>query len=54
MAHIDIIGDKIWVQADNTEEGLAYQLAESGIPREQIVLGYRMAEIRPHTGYAVV
>ncbi|HYV38883.1 MAG TPA: XisI protein [Gemmataceae bacterium] len=54
MAHIDLIGDKIWVQTDGTEEGLAFQLAEAGIPRDQIVLGYRMAEIRPHTGYAVV
>jgi hypothetical protein len=53
MAHIDIIGDKVWVQTDGTEEGLAGQLVEAGIPADRIVLGFRMAEVRKHTGYAV-
>ena len=54
VAHIDLVGDKIWVQKDGTEEGLAHQLVQAGIPKDKIVLGYRIPEIRKHTGYAVV
>ncbi|MCI0639234.1 MAG: XisI protein [Gemmataceae bacterium] len=53
LAHIDLVGDKVWIQHDGTEEGLANQLREAGIPAEQIVLGYRIPEVRKHTGYAV-
>lgn len=51
--HIDIIDDKIWIQHDGTSPGVARELVEAGIPRESIVLGFRPAHIRPHTGYAV-
>lgn len=50
--HIDIIGDKIWVQKDDTEDGVAGELLEGGIPRENIVLGFRHPEIRQYTGFA--
>ncbi|HEV3145403.1 MAG TPA: XisI protein [Gemmataceae bacterium] len=53
LAHIDLIGGKVWVQHDGTEEGLANQLRDAGIPAEHIVLGYRIPEVRQHTGYAV-
>lgn len=53
LAHIDLIGDKIWIQHDGTEEGLANQLRDAGIPAEHIVLAYRIPEVRQHTGYAV-
>ena len=53
LAHIDLVGDKVWIQHDGTEEGLAQQLRQAGIPADQIVLGYRMPEIRRHTGYAL-
>lgn len=53
LAHIDIKNEKAWIQEDNTEEGLATQLREAGIPASQIVLGYRIPEVRAHTGYAV-
>jgi hypothetical protein len=51
--HIEIIGDKIWVQRDGTEDGIALDLENAGIPREHIVLGFKPAEVRPMTGYAV-
>ena len=54
LAHIDLIGDKIWVQTDGTEAGLAHELVEAGIAPQQIVLGYRIPEIRQHTGFAVI
>ena len=53
LAHIDLVGDKVWIQHDGMEEGLANQLRDAGIPAENIVLGYRIPEVRQHTGYAV-
>ncbi len=53
LAHVDIVGDKVWIQHDGIEEGLANQLRDAGIPAEHIVLGYRIPEVRRHTGYAV-
>lgn len=54
VIHIDLIGDKVWVQRDNTENGIADELAEAGIPKEHIVIGFRRPELRQYTGYAVV
>lgn len=51
--HIDLIGDKVWVQHDGTRDGVANELVEAGIPRENIVLGFRPAHVRPSTGFAV-
>ncbi len=53
LAHIDLIGGKAWVQHDRTEEGLANELRDAGIPTDHIVLGFRIPEVRQHTGYAV-
>jgi hypothetical protein len=53
LAHVDLVGDKVWIQHDGTEEGLANQLRAAGIPAEHIVLGYRIPEVRQHTGYAI-
>lgn len=53
MVHIDLIDDKIWIQRDGTEEGIAADLEREGIPKDQIVLGFRLPEVRPYTGYAV-
>ena len=51
--HLDLIGDKIWIQYDGTEEGIAADLLEAGVPKEDIVLGFRHPKIREHTGFAV-
>jgi hypothetical protein len=51
--HIDLIADKIWIQYDDTEEGIATDLLEAGIPKEDIVLGFRHPKIREYTGFAV-
>ena len=53
IAHVDLVGDKVWIQHDGTEEGIANQLKEAGIPATNIVLGFRIPEVRQHTGYAV-
>ena len=51
--HLDIIDGKVWVQHDATDRPIAEALAEAGIPKEDIVLGFTPPEVRPYTGYAV-
>lgn len=51
--HIDIKEGKIWIQQDFTEEGLANQLVELGVPKTDIVLGFRVPYVRQFTGFAV-
>ena len=52
VIHIDIRGDKVWIEHDGTEDGVAEELVEAGIPRDQIVLGFKHPEVRPLTDYA--
>jgi len=54
LVHIDIIDGKLWIQRDGTESGIAVELVNAGIPKDQIVLAFRSPEIRPYTGFAVV
>lgn len=53
VVHIDIIGDKVWIQYDGTSVPVAEALLEAGILREDIVLGFHPAELRQYTGFAV-
>lgn len=53
VIHIDIIGDKVWLQHDGTNAVIADELVEAGIPTEDIVLGFRLPRLRQHTGFAV-
>jgi XisI protein len=52
VVHIDIIDGKVWVQYDGTSQPVAEELVAAGIPREDIVLGFHPADVRPLTGYA--
>lgn len=53
LVHADIIGNKVWVQRDGSEEGIAVQLEAAGVPKSQIVLGFRPMELRKHMDYAL-
>jgi hypothetical protein len=53
LLHVDVRGEKVWIQRDGTEEGIADELVEAGIPRDQIVLAFRHPDLRKHTGFAV-
>lgn len=33
LIHIDIKGNQIWIQLDGTQEGIAQQLVEAGVPQ---------------------
>lgn len=52
VLHLEIIDDKIWVQCDHTEQGIASELVAMGIPPSQIVLGFRPPELRPYTEFS--
>jgi hypothetical protein len=54
LIHVEIINNKIWIQLDNTEDGIAEELISAGIPKSDIVLGFHELEIRQYTGFAVV
>ncbi len=53
LVHIDIINDKIYIQRDGTEEGIATDLEPEGVPKSDIVLAFHAPELRKHTEYAV-
>ena len=53
VIHIDLIDGKFWIQRDGTETGVAFDLEAAGIPKDRIVLAFKSAKVRPHTGYAV-
>lgn len=51
--HVDIINGKIWVQHDGTEDAIADQLADKGVPKQDIVLAYQAPHVRHYTEFAV-
>ncbi|MBD2439246.1 XisI protein [Nostoc sp. FACHB-110] len=53
LLHIDIINDKLWIQHDGTEEGIALELVAAGIPKEHIILAFKSLERRKLTDFAV-
>ncbi|MFM6180593.1 MAG: XisI protein [Dolichospermum sp.] len=53
MIHVDIKDGKIWIQRDLTEEGVANELVELGVPKTDIVLAFRAPHIRQFTDFAV-
>jgi XisI protein len=53
LIHIDLEGNKIWIQYDGTEVGVANELVDQGIPKEDIVLAYHSPFMRQYNGFAV-
>lgn len=53
LIHVDIKGEKIWIQYDGTEDGIANELVELGIPKQDIVLAYQSPYMRQFTEFAV-
>ncbi len=49
LVHIDRIDDKIWIQADGTEQGMAPALARGGIPADRIMLAFSSAGAYPYS-----
>jgi XisI protein len=53
LIHIDIKDEKLWIQYDGTEVGVANELMEQGIPKDAIVLAYHSPFMRQYDGFAV-
>lgn len=51
VLHLDLIDGKIWIQHDGTSPGVALDLVEAGVPRQDIVLGFRPVDVRPYTDF---
>ena len=53
LIHMDIKDGKIWIQHDGTESGVANELVELGVPKEDIVLAYQPPYKRAYTTFAI-
>ncbi|PZO08605.1 MAG: XisI protein [Leptolyngbya foveolarum] len=53
IIHIDIKDGKIWIQHNGTEDDIAAELVEMGIPKTDIVIGFHSPFKRQFTEYAV-
>jgi len=53
VLHIDVKGNKIWIQHDGTETGVANELVAMGVPRQDIVLAFHAPYKRQYTDFAV-
>lgn len=53
LIHLEIVEGKIWVQCDNTEDGITDELVTAGIEKDNIVLGFQEPAVRQYTGFAV-
>ena len=51
--HACIRDGKIWVEEDNTEDGIAIALVRSGVPQQDIVLAFHPAELRHLSEFAI-
>ncbi|MCW5313189.1 XisI protein [Nostoc sp. KVJ3] len=53
VLHLDIKDNKIWIQHDGTEIGIANELVNLGVPKEDIVLAFHEPLVRQYTGFAI-
>lgn len=51
--HLDIKDSKIWIQHNGTENDIAAELVEMGVPKTEIVIGFHSPFKRQFTEYAV-
>ena len=51
--HVTLRNDKIWIEEDWTEDGIATYFLEHGVPNEDIVLGFQPPSMRQYTEFAV-
>ncbi|KOR31648.1 hypothetical protein TI05_12265 [Achromatium sp. WMS3] len=52
VIHIQLKNEKIWIHYDGTEDGVAMELVDAGIPKQDIVLGFRHPTVRQYTEFA--
>ena len=50
--HVRLHQGKIWIEVDETEEGIATRLVRAGVPPEDIVLAFHPPELRHFSDFA--
>lgn len=53
LFHVDVIGNKVWLQEDKMEYSIADRLVENGISKKEIVIGYFPESHRRLSDWAV-
>jgi hypothetical protein len=53
LIDIQVKDDKVWIERDGTEDGVALDFGRMGIPNDQIVLAFYAPDLRQDTNYAV-
>jgi len=53
IVHLRIANGKIWVERDETEEGVTQDLLDRGVPKEDIVLAFHHPDDRKLTDFAI-
>jgi XisI protein len=53
IVHIRLRNGKIWIEEDGLEQGIATDLLEAGISKQEIVLAFHPPTMRPLTEFAV-
>jgi hypothetical protein len=51
--YIRIHQNKVWIEEDCTEDGIATDLIKAGISPDQIVLGFHPPQLRQYTEFAM-
>ncbi|NEP11159.1 MAG: XisI protein [Symploca sp. SIO2C1] len=54
VIHLRLKDQKIWIEEDSTEDGIASDLLQAGVPREDIVLAFHPPRLRQFTEFAAV
>lgn len=53
-AYVRIRDGKFWIEEDWTENGIATDLVQAGVPKEDIVLAFQEPEMRQYSDFAAV
>lgn len=53
FAYVRLHNNKFWIEEDWTEDGVATNLLEAGIPKEDIVLAFHSPEMRSYSEFAM-
>ena len=51
--HVELRDGKFWIQKDGTEDGIAVDLMNAGVPKERIVLAFQHPGHRQYGEFAV-
>ncbi|MEM9216531.1 MAG: XisI protein [Cyanobacteria bacterium P01_F01_bin.150] len=51
--HFDIKDDKIWIQENNTDVEVDQVLAEMGISKKELVIGFHHPSMREYSDFAI-